>query len=1073
MARYNEDITRQQALRDIDYSLEHPRVYHTPDEVALARRNVAGTDWGRRILDRVLRRAESVPTGLDVSFLQMTDAEIIRLSPVTAPDGHTYYAFGHHKFESVGNGNVCPIDGTPLDLVGLDNPGKVCCAEGHVFPSAEFPDDGSGWSASGMPADWAAAAAGESARFWFVASYNAYMANHMVRSLLPLAHAHALTGETRYARTAAVLLDVLASVFHTSYGPIVDYPNLSKGRLNRPAYQVGWALRDFTNVADLIWPSGELDVPSPTVPGKTIAQNVAENMMVEAADFIWHNMAQYKQIFHNGTAGYIGGLLAVSSLLGLEVGYVEFAFEGPVSLRNFLTNTVFRDGQYFETSTMYNMDFADWCELAYHLSNSRFPDGINLYDDPQYINLNIDGTARFDLAGRRPRYGDSASPDLKVTSGPVHGDFRLALLCYARTADPNRRGAYAQLLARIAGGDPNEHLGDDLWQAFNIDGRIEGFDLDRLSVPNRESELLPGKGFVMFRPEAGHDRGAMIRYGPTLSHGHADEMGLHIYTAGRDLGHDPGHTPKRHFQNSFMRQTVTHNTVVANECSQMDPSDDGGGVNFFSSRPGYTVVDLSNPNAYGNEGVDTYRRTTAYIDSSPDASYLVDIFRVSGARTSDYAFHGLGTHFQTDLALSPPGPGSVASPEYCWGNRLRPSGEISGFEREPHGFNAVPGNGYGFLGSPQRVRGDAIWSATWTVDEQFGPPARMRLTMLPREGREVIVADGPSLLTANLGMDPDMHTIKYVLARDPGPAPTQYVSVIDPVSRRFQVDDISSLEVDLSGTPPTAFEPIAFRARLADGETQDYFLSTLGEGTFTAAMPDGGSISTDAEFAMVRVKSGRTECLRLEKGTYLSACIGDSRLTIASPAAELSGTISEVDTQAPALLVDSDLPQGARLSGRYVLVDAPEYSRNTACRVDTVGNESGMTRIELAEATLEIASGEIESVDGNVIRSRARLPMTSTQNYCARGQVGNRYLDGRRLVDPATGRETRIQSVDGTYRGVTVSDPAGFAPGDRFVVFELKAGDRLSVPLSAEAVRSDAGFDLHGPECVSLKVELK
>ena len=976
MAKYDEDISREDALHDIDYALEHPRVYHTSQEIGLARRNVTSTGWGREILGRVLRDARSAPTGFDTAFLQMSDTEIVRLSPVTAPDGHTYYAFGQHKFESVGNGNVCPIDGTPLDLVGFDRPGQVRCAEGHVYPNDEFPDDGSGWIASGAPADWAAAAAKEHTPFWFVASYNAYVARHMARSILPLAYAYALTGETGYAHTAALLLDVLAAVFHTSHGPIVDYPNLSKGRLNRPAYQVGWALRDFTNAADLIWPSGELDAPSPTVPGKTIVQNVAENLMVEGANFIWHNMGNHRQVFHNGTAGYIEGLLAVSSLLGLEVGYVEFAFEGPVSLRNFLTNTVFRDGQYFETSAMYNVDFTDWSELAYHLSNSRYPHGISIYDDPQYINLNITGTPRFGLAGRRPWYGDSASPDLKVASGPIHGDFGLALLCYARTADPEKRKAYAQLLARIAGGDPNEDLGRDVWQAFNIDGRIEGFDLARLSVPNRESELLQGKGFVMFRPATGHDRGAMIRYGPTLSHGHADEMGLHIFAAGRDLGHDPGHTPKRHFQNSFMRQTVTHNTVVVNENSQMAPEDDGGSVNFFSVRTGYAVADISNPGAYGQEGVETYRRTTAYVDSSPEASYLVDIFRVSGARTTDYAFHGQGTRFQTDLDLSPPEPGSVACPEYCWGSRLKPSGEIAGFEREPHGFNAEPGNGYGFLCNPRRAPGEATWSATWSVDPKLGSPGRLRITMLPQEGREIIVAEGPSLLASNMGLDPEAHAVSYVLARDRGPEPTQYVSVIDPVKERFQIAGIDPLEVDLEGIDPPAFEPIALRVQLADGETEDHFLSTVGGGVFATVTPDGGAIRTNTEFAMVRVVRGRIECLRLERGTFLSARFGPSRITITADTAEFTTLVHEVDTAAPALIVDGDLPEGASLAGRYVLVDAPEYSRNSPCRVDTVTREAGRHRIELSEATLTIASGEIESVDGNVIRSRARLPMT-------------------------------------------------------------------------------------------------
>ncbi|MWG33831.1 heparinase II/III family protein [Halomarina oriensis] len=1233
------DITKQQALDSVEYGLEHPRVYHAADEVSVARDNAENTEWGARLKEQVVALTTDYP------FKEMSREELFAARPVVAPDGQSYYTmpFGGNLLK----GSMSPVDGSELKLAGWDRPGEVVDDSGNVFPGTvdgvDLNDDGSGVEVDPeeVPDDWAAAEElDEPQTFWFIAKYNGLVAKAWARWINAYAYSYVLTREQKYAEVVATILDALGESVPTSFDYVVDrgpYPWFETEPKQKPAvlyrnmYSYSRIVQKFVNAMDLVWGSGELERPSQLHDDVTIKKNATENVVVESVDWMWRDMhgglpeknlehANYAAIYHNGTADFNKGFVAASSLLSLDAGYAKWALDGQVSLQNFLANTVFRDGSYFETSSLYSVSLAEWARLAYYLSNDAYPDGVNLYDEPRFVNLNVRGPRRQSVAGRIPHYGDVSQVDLGVDTEPLRGDFSSTLRFYARAADEATRNEYAQTLAEIAGGDPNDQLLDlpvsayrteeHMWPLFNIDGSIEGYDLSDLTVEQRDSELLEGKGMTMYRSDAGTDRGAMLRYGATLSHGHYDELGLWIYGAGRDLTFDPGQKPKDDFRQSFQLQTVAHHTTVVNETSSVPNEDDGGSVKLFASREGYTVSEVSNPDAYGDEGVDEYRRLTALVDSgavsgggsdggdpsshyqvdlvtgepeeqlgeTPDdfysdqgrlvryvhghgdsvtahggngvtdcvdsdaitvdggtasvslsvgesceetlslvsyakpgsgfdreraseqelvdavtvtvgpgdhsmsvalpgaassgsdessadvadgPSYLFDVFRVAGGESADFSFHGKGTDFSTSLGLSEPAEGSVASPDYFWGDKVGDNGNVEGYEDESRAV-VPPGNGYGFLGQPQSAPGDETWSATWAVEDD-GPPAALRLTMLPDDDRKILVSNGPDKLVELVGKDPSETSVKYLLARDGGDA--QFVSVIEPVGDSFPVASVESIETsDTDGQ----FDPVAAKVTLDDGRV-DYFLSSANGEEFTANIGGGDLLQTDAAFAMVRTDgSGEVRTARMEGGTRLMVKFGGGRpMMVEGSSAAHEGSVVAVDEEGESLHIDADLPTGDALAGQYLLLDHPDYSHNSPYRIERVESIDGGSRVVLEELTIALSRGSITSVEGNTAMGPTEFPFTHTEGPQEEDDA-NEYFDGKQLAT-SDGDVTTIENTEPSYTDLTVTDTTGLSKGDTFRVLDVKAGDTATLPSSVQVRRVDGAWTVSANSDVDIK----
>ena len=65
------------------------------------------------------------------------------------------------------------------------------------------------------------------------------------------------------------------------------------------------------------------------------------------------------------------------------------------------------------------------------------------------------------------------------------------------------------------------------------------------------------------------------------------------------------------------------------------------------------------------------------------------------------------------------------------------------------------------------------------------------------------------------------------------------------------------------------------------------------------------------------------------------------------------------------------------------------------------------------------------------------------------------YLTGKQVVS-AKGASTLIKMVQNNQSTLEVESTDGFAPGDRLMVLDAKAGDRISIPLTASFMRGES-----------------
>ncbi|MGI6544284.1 MAG: heparinase II/III domain-containing protein [Limnochordia bacterium] len=1009
-------------------TLEHPRILYTPEDVARARANVSSSSWGKSVSDSLVRSLQS---------FMLTDEEIRELMP----EQGAYYLYLDHYM-------LCP-DGSRMLWAGLSNPGKCLC-NGKLLPDQDHPDDGTGWQDD------------KGDTYYFVARWNGGFVEYISGVLDQLAQAYALTGEPKYAHKAAVILDALATIYPTATEGPLDYPGLRPGyeggRLERPYYQTARVLLRYATAVDLIWNSGELEQQSQTNPALTVRENIVYNMLLNGADYCYReaNKRGYIDQLHNGTADYNKAILAVGSLLGIDI-YIEWGVNGPTSLEIMLANNINRDGMYFETTTLYadvvRTLYAEIAELLYKLRSSKYPNGVNMYDNPRFAALYTSKETMF-VAGRNPMYGDSA-PDEASSIGKPYNEAAAKLLARLamRVSDPEQREYYWQKVADAV--DVPVFAVIDFWGVMNV-SEVPQIQSTRADF-SQPSGVVGGSGFVIMR--SGKDRGVVMRYGPTLNHGQYDELSLLIYANGREMSFDPGYGDA-HYRTGFLHQTVAHLTTTVNQQRQLNAHSAGGSLEYFTAVPGMSIASACDVPAYQHLGVSYYCRTLAYADTSSSHSYLVDIFRIQGGSTRDYSFHSRGMQFQiTGVDMGAQQPGSVASPNYTWHNQIGEDLRVIPHRNEAYSWNAPPGNGYGFLGFPSTGRTDGMWSAAWSGDR-----AKLRLTMLPATGREVIVAQAPS----------PMGDTKYVLARDRGER-SQYVAVIDATGGNYQVAQVEPLQVaqsavtghtamvaqlNASQSIPTTqsttggFAPTAFSVELAEPQiaaapagsrVYDVYLSTL-DGMISASS-SLGRFATDGEMAMVRLAGNQPIAFHMAKGTTLSA----NDWTITGVPKAITGKVVAVDYAAGSLLVTASEQLSEAILGEYVYVSHERYDHSSPYRISGVSKEGEYYRIRIGPNSFELAMGIVNGQpSGQNLPNMTNLPYSRN---VSRGGATT-YYDGKLVVNQ-NGAQTIIQRVQSDFAGLTVDDTGGFTQGDTLTILDVKAGDDITIPTAVHLTQLD------------------
>ncbi|MCC7492400.1 MAG: heparinase II/III family protein [Fimbriimonadaceae bacterium] len=813
----------------------YPCVYHTPADLERARQNTATTAWGRQWRQDLLQRAEF--------WLRRDEAAWRAFLP---PPG-ACYAYGF---------TGAPSNGATWGTWGAANcsweqPGQVRTTDGQVFPNAQCPDDGRGYRAA------------DGRLHYFVGSFNAWVTEQWTVACEQLADAYVLTADEKYADRCAFFLDLLASVYPESSAGSWDYPSSPpSGRFARPWYQVARVLVHYVEARDLIANSAALDRPSlrpaleatwpagPTPqlravqtadrrgfsrPGLTRRENIDRNLILDGGYYCYEHT--FAGLLHNGHADYLRGALAAGALLNVGP-WVRRAWQGPASLQAMIANNCDRDGRYYETSLGYAIHARDlyltFLGPLRHWRAADCPAGYDPVADPRFRSFYRLPSAVVRCAGHDPNYGDS-SPDvtqLTVEPGIAGADYAFAEELHA-AAQGAAKDEFATLLRWLnSTGKASRGLLPARWRAYYTAPLPPGPATlpAALEQQLRGSWVMGQKGLAILRDGAGSAaQAAVLRFGPSLNHGHLDDLGLLYYANGwqqtYEIGYGLGST---HTQVGWARQTASHCLVTVDEQPQRGPGS-GGSLHLFASLPGLQVIEADSPASYGSLGVSEYRRTVALVGAGAD-QILVDLFRVTGGRQHDWT---LGVRSRdlsvAGVALQPVQPASLAAGGERWAPLQLPDGDLRGYPGKPY-WNPPPGNGYGFFDNPRSGPANGPWQATWRLGGENA--AELTAHLLAEPGDQAIVADAP-------GLYPRLPAASYVLWRRRATAPglsSGFATILTPSAvplpaGTLGVADLAAIAV--APQPPvvgSGYGPGYLLVRAAPGEGVEFPIEVTAAG---------------------------------------------------------------------------------------------------------------------------------------------------------------------------------------------------------------------------------------------------
>jgi hypothetical protein len=886
----------------------------------------------------------------------------------------------------------------------MEDPQHIRCVNGHRLPDEAHPDTGNGYTDK------------TGKTFYLVGTYNSYIIDVLNSATTRLVHASALTGDTKYAHKAAIILDNLARIYPTSEKGSSDYPsNPPSGRFNRPWYQVARTLVIYVNQYDILLMSDELNQPSSNS-GMTRRENIEKNMLLNGAAYCYRESV-LDTALNNGEADYIRGPMAVGAAMGIPQ-YIAWGVDGPYSIRAMIANNVDRDGEYYETSAGYSDHarglYMDMAEILQHYSDAAYPDGIHLADDPIFVMFNMLPRTRLRCATHPPSLGDDAPNITRIASTtPVD---RLDLNNFERLMAMKDEGA-APLAADafLRGiGDINkarESFPNPEWLLFHAR------DLSSkatATISSEGSDLFGQKGLAILRSGAGdHARAATLRFGPTLNHGHLDEMNLNIYAQGYEMSYDLGYSlGSTHTQVGWAHTTASHNTVVVDETPQLRAGRSGGSLQSFTSVPGVTVVRANDAACYQSQGVQQFDRTVAMIDIDENLSYLVDIFAIKGGKQHDYFFHALSADLTTEgLEFSAPAEGSLAGKDIHWGDKIGSDGNVFGVLGKDY-WNPPPENGYGFLMHPRtaKVEGfsaspserSSVWSATWAIARDH--PANLRLNMLPTQHMDIVTCDAP-------GIYPKMPRAAYVVARRAGDSTelgSTFAAIIEPYGEKRGIKRITREQVELAGA-------VAARIELTDGRVDEIVWTPAG-----------------------RFSVGR-----------------DGKTLVDVTGASVKGTIEKIDEQKNSLLVRMDGLIDKSVVGQFVHVSNPAYAQESPYQITSLSAAgNGLTAIGLAPTRLVLGQGHMDEgpPDGKTLPNV--VPIEYAKSVARKSSS---FFRGKRIATPDGKASTRIVDFDDKGMNITVESSQGFQAGDDLVIYDVGAGDSVRLPTFEQTPPTPAG----------------
>jgi hypothetical protein len=517
--------------------------------------------------------------------MAMDEAEMLRLVPVKSCImfcGCPNCSAGQQE-----NGQFAWTIERPMELVC-----KFCR---HVYPSDDYPMDqtASGTNALGETVTYRYYLDPKSGRdFWLEAYADRLRRNWFVEQCQSLAVCYRATGDEKYARRAALILERFAQAYphmavlsqwpyrrRAIVKPTPPYP-WNGGKWGR--WMAEEVPQGLPEAYDLIHDSPELDKLGKEL-GRDVRQAIENDFFRAAVEYTFTFGAEpIGQHLNNMAPFYTRNIVHIGRVVG-EPRYVHWGHRW--------VGEILREGFYYDGM---------WREA------------------PSYHYQTIIGIRRVIAA----LDGYSDPPDYR----PESGDARL------ENVDLQRQVPFVQkaLLAPALVGYPNGRICPvhDTWATSRQDAPRQA----------TVSALLPGFGQASLGRGGGADQlQAQLHFSGGHGHEHADNLSFSLFAKGAEMLSDIGYSHTR--LRGWTISTVGHNTVAIDRQEQKTTNSDGDLVMFLPDAAGLSVVEARAERAYPGLA-DRYRRQLLLVPVSPTDAYVVDLFRVQGGTVHDWLLLG-------------------------------------------------------------------------------------------------------------------------------------------------------------------------------------------------------------------------------------------------------------------------------------------------------------------------------------------------------------------------------------------------------------------------------------------------
>ena len=705
----------------------------------------------------------------------------------------------------------------------------------------------------------------------YIAYYNHYGLWHtsgsnpgVIRNALEtLSQAYMYTGDVKYGRVGAILLDRVADVYpgYDLRPYLLNYSNsdggAKHGKILGAIWETGPAAA-FSESYDALFPMYDDPYVVSFLAEKSKAYNNSEKNDKASPEKVRKNIEDgilreiYREIQRCSIEGNFGSHQSTLACAAIvldthpetddmfkwlfnysESDSTSYNTGGEINKR--LINDVSRDGQGSESAPGYNRIWVtQMTEVADVLVKYDEGESVNLYEHPKFVAM-IKSYAPLTVIRRGlAPIGDSGVVG-KYSLLPDNDS--VMINAFKETGDIE----IAQHLYFIKGGD----LDDLHYDIFTKNPESLKTDVEKIIKQYGEydydkNSLLSGYGFVAMKGGTLHKANASsgirdtqhdfwMYFGGAQSHSHKDKLNLGIDAYGIPLTSDLGYPEtagKDPNRNQWQNVTLAHNTVVVNEKSQDTGAYNAIPLHFDQKDTRVKVMDVDASVVYAT--TDEYRRTVVMVDYDDEISYGIDFFKVLGGNDHLYSFHAFSKEdpaVSENINLKAQATGSYAGPAVMYGeDPWSVSGSNDVVLKYPVGYT--------WLNDIKRADAPGIgefyvdWEIKdlWNQSRNDKQNIHLRMTMVNDwNADEITLANGkPPRTSSTYGT---VEHLEYMLVRRKGrDLNTLFTTVIEPYDGSRYIKSIENVPVTvISGTPGKTDMAKAVKVELIDGRI-DYIV---------------------------------------------------------------------------------------------------------------------------------------------------------------------------------------------------------------------------------------------------------